>query len=221
MAVAQKSLSGKTRSLRTNNSHREAQGSHEGYASTAINLKGAKMTDPTKHRKEIRKMLEVEYTPAEMSEMGLELARKTAELRTKEDNKKSVTSQLKSEIDNLTAGTNDLSNKINTGSEYRNVKCELEYDYEKGTKRIIRLDTAVVVYEGPIPDEERQIEMTPVSADATKAAADYLDGVIDENTQPEGQSPEGRPSDSDEPQTEETEGQEPPPSPLIAQGSMK
>ena len=134
------------------------------------------MTDQTKHRKEIRKMLEVKYTPEEISDMGLDLARKTAELRTAEEHKKSVVSHLKSEIDSLTARTNDISNKINSGSEYRNVKCELEYNYETNKKTIIRTDTMEVVYDGEIPDDERQI---PLSEPDKKAVPRVMvDAVI-------------------------------------------
>ncbi len=136
--------------------------------------------------------------------MGLDLARKTAELRTKEDQKKSVISQLKSEIDNLVAQTNDISNRINSGGEYRNVKCELEYNYETNKKTIIRTDTMEVVYDGEIPDEERQIEM----------GIDKLQNEVTElkeeaNSAIDAQSPEDEPndtapeqSDSDAPQTE-------------------
>ena len=61
--------------------------------------------------------------------MSMELAQKTGELRTKEENKKSAMSQLKSEIDALSARTNELSLKIVSGKENKNVKCELFYDY--------------------------------------------------------------------------------------------
>lgn len=152
------------------------------------------MTDQTKHRKEIRKMLEVEYTPEEISDMGLDLARKTAELRTAEDHKKSAVSHLKSEIDSLTARTNDISNKINSGSEYRNVKCELEYNYETNKKTIIRTDTMEVVYDGEIPDDERQIPL--VEPDAIEPG----DGQSPED-EPKDTSPP--PADGAEPQTEE------------------
>ncbi len=160
------------------------------------------MTDQTKRRKEIRKMLEVKHTPEEISDMGLDLARKTAELRTAEDHKKSVVSHLKSEIDSLTARTNDISNKINSGSEYRNVKCELEYNYETNKKTIIRIDTMEVVYDGPIPDEERQIEMSEL---------DELTDKTDLIAASEGRFPEEEPidttpdpADTGDPQTEES-----------------
>lgn len=175
------------------------------------------MTDQTKHRKEIKKMLEVEFTPEEISQMGIDLAHKTGELRTAEDHKKSVVSQLKAGIDTLIAETNELSNKINSGHEYRNVKCEVEYDYSKNYKTIIRLDNAVVIYEGEIPDDERQIEMS-VPDEPDK---------IDLIAASEGRFPEDEPNDTgpeqtdgDAPQTEESEEQESKPNPLIAEGNV-
>lgn len=117
------------------------------------------MEDEKKHRKEIRKWLDVDYTPEEISDMSMELAQKTGELRTKEENKKSAMSQLKSEIDALSARTNELSLKIVSGKENKNVKCEIEYNYETNKKSITRLDTLEVIFFGDIPEDEKQMEM--------------------------------------------------------------
>ncbi len=240
------------------------------------------MTDQTKHRKEIKKWLEVKYTDQEISEKSMELARKTGELRTAEENKKSVMSQLKSEIDSLSADTNKLGGEIVAGGEFRNVKCELEYNYTTNKKTIIRIDTMECIYDGPIPDDERQIPLSEpnkkevpqvmvemvveLSKENTagtvldekaieevfshcepNVSLDRVDDLISQHESKEGylvkardfigtlhnpptaeQSPETEPNDtappqtdSDEPPTEEIEGEETGPSPLIAEGSIK
>lgn len=179
------------------------------------------MTDQKKHRKEIKKWLEVKYTEVEISEKSMELARKTGELRTAEENKKSVMSQLKSEIDSLAADTNKLGGEIIAGGEFRNVKCEVEYNYETVQKSIIRLDTMEVVYDGPIPDEERQIEMSEPEKGLTDALDkedendEWMNYSKDKKDTSDEQSPVDEPndtappqSDTDAPQTEESEDNE-------------
>ncbi len=122
------------------------------------------------HRKEVRKWLDVDYTPEQISDMGMELAQKTGELRTKEEHKKSAMSQLKSEIDALSARTNELSLKVVSGKENKNVKCEVMVDYVTNKKSITRLDTMKVIFYEDIPDDEKQMEMDLENDENTSGA---------------------------------------------------
>lgn len=172
------------------------------------------MEEPKIHRKETRKWLEVKYTPEELSDMSMELARKNGERQKAEDQKKSANSQFKSDIDALTAKINELSRSVVTGSEMKNVKCEVAHNYENGRKTIMRLDTMEFIFDGEIPDDEKQMEMDLDSElEKDKKAHEELVGhEIDENLPVNEQSSETESNDtppeqtpSDAPETEESQ----------------
>lgn len=91
----------------------------------------------------------------------LELARKLAEgnrdLAQAEDEKKSVTSQLKAKADAIQARVTEVSGKINCGFEYRPTKVTVKYHLPApGLKRLIREDTGEIVEELPMTSAECQ-----------------------------------------------------------------
>ena len=172
------------------------------------------MEEPKKHRKEVKRWLEVDYTPEEISDMSMELARKNTEHQKAEDQKKSANSQFKSEIDKLTAEINDLSSNMLTGSEVKEVKCEIEDDYVLNKKSITRLDTKEVIFYGDIPEDEKQMEMDLDSElEKDKKAHEELVGhEIDEKEPAEEQTSGAEPDTTDEeqppseaPQTDESQ----------------
>lgn len=85
----------------------------------------------------------------------------TVTLKTQaEENLKSFQTQKKAEITGCDAKINLLANKINTGKEYRDVECEITYDFAKKEKTWCRLDTGEIVKIRQIPEEEMQEEMS-------------------------------------------------------------
>ena len=65
------------------------------------------------------------FTDDEIKDIANEMARKVAEIEEKEDEKKAVTSQLKSDLDSLSARLRSLAVKHKDGYEFRYVDCKI------------------------------------------------------------------------------------------------
>lgn len=86
--------------------------------------------------------LRYDFTATEIYDLSVKLANKTQDMAGKKQEKKSITSQLKSELDVIEADVSSLSNKVANGYEMRKVECEIKYHKPKqGEKTIIRKDT--------------------------------------------------------------------------------
>jgi hypothetical protein len=89
-----------------------------------------------------KRTLRYDFTAVETHDLSLSLANKTKEKVALEEEKKSVMSQYKAKLDEVTAHCNKLSNQVSDGFEYREVDCEIEYHSpENGKKTVTRLDT--------------------------------------------------------------------------------
>ena len=85
--------------------------------------------------------LRYDFTAVEINELAVELANKNQELRRKEDQKKSIAAQMKSDIDLLNEQINSASTKVSSGYEYRDVKCTVFYNKPtNGMKTLVRSD---------------------------------------------------------------------------------
>jgi hypothetical protein len=72
----------------------------------------------------------------------MKLANKTQDKSRVAEEKKSVVSQYKSQIDAIDAELSNISSKVANGYEMRKVECEIQYHKpEQGKKTIIRKDT--------------------------------------------------------------------------------
>lgn len=63
----------------------------------------------------------------------------------------------------LTAAKDEIAKQsvlVNSEKEFRNVECEVDYDWRKAVKHFIRLDTGEIVRTEAITNEERQ-QMMP------------------------------------------------------------
>lgn len=67
---------------------------------------------------------------------------------------KSFQTQKKAEISGHEAKINLLADKINTGREYREVECDLKFDWEEKTKSWVRKDTGEVAKVEEMTDDE-------------------------------------------------------------------
>jgi len=82
-----------------------------------------------------------------------------------EDQLKSFQTQIKAEISSHEAQINLLSEKLNTGREYRFIECEIEYDWDKKTKRWRRVDNKEIAKEDIISERELQEELEIAAED--------------------------------------------------------
>jgi hypothetical protein len=98
--------------------------------------------------------LRYDFTAVETHELSLKLANKTQERSGIEQEKKSVTSQYKSQLDAVVAEVSSLSNKVANGYEMRKVECEVKYHLpEQGKKTITRKDTGEKIIEKMTSEE--------------------------------------------------------------------
>lgn len=97
-----------------------------------------------------------------------------------EEKKKEVAAEYTSKIKSLDAGINVLTRKIITGSEMRDVKCEVTMRWQTGKKDTVRLDTKELVNTEDIREGERQQRMTfnkEEQAESAKAPYGIWDGT--------------------------------------------
>jgi len=100
--------------------------------------------------------LPVNLTPEEIHIFASEIAQRVYEKASLELKKKSIISQMKSELDGLDSRMNVLSSLIKDGYEYREVTCEFRMNWDNGIKQIIRSDTGQTVETKEISEKERQ-----------------------------------------------------------------
>lgn len=86
--------------------------------------------------------LRYDFTAPEIYDLSMKLANKTQDKSRVAEEKKSVVSQYKSQIDAIDAELSNISSKVANGYEMRKVECEIQYHKpEQGKKTIIRKDT--------------------------------------------------------------------------------
>lgn len=100
--------------------------------------------------------LECILTEAESIERGRELARHLSEKSQLENRKAEFVSQIKADIDKEDSSISRLTSVVNSGKEYRQVKCVFELDWKAQVKKVIRLDTGELVRVMNITPEEQQ-----------------------------------------------------------------
>lgn len=81
------------------------------------------------------------------------------EMRDLEAQKKRVMSDLKSREKALDSELSAIGHKVRTHSEYRDVPCQDEADYDRGVVITRRLDTGDSIAERVMLDSERQLQL--------------------------------------------------------------
>jgi hypothetical protein len=99
------------------------------------------------------------FSDEEKAEMAAEMAQKIAQLQGVESQEKSVKAQLKAEKESLSADISGNAEKINSGYEMRNIKCEVVYNYNEGMVLYIRTDNGELAKERKMRDDERQVKI--------------------------------------------------------------
>lgn len=87
------------------------------------------------------------------------MAQNVIKARDLEENKKAVTSQFASQINEAVAKSNMAAQKLESGFEMRTIECEEVFDYDRSTVETWRLDTGEKVKERTMTQAELQREM--------------------------------------------------------------
>ncbi len=98
-------------------------------------------------------------TDPERIKYSQQLAEAIQERGREEDDLKSYKSSAKFRQDSIDGRVNDLTTKISTGKEFRDVECEIVWDFKKREKTWKRKDAKEVVRTARITDEELQEEI--------------------------------------------------------------
>lgn len=110
--------------------------------------------------KKIKKHLRCILTDKELLGIGKELAESSNDLNQVENDKKRVVSDFNAKVAEKEAIIAQLSNKISTGYEYRDVDCTVTYHFPKeGFKEIKRNDTSELIETLEMTEAECQEEI--------------------------------------------------------------
>jgi hypothetical protein len=99
------------------------------------------------------------FSVTEKAEMSSEMAQKVARLERTEDELKTVKAQFKSETEQLARDISTTAEKLNSGYEMRNIKCEVIRDYREGIVEYVRTDTGEIAKSRKMRDDERQMQI--------------------------------------------------------------
>jgi hypothetical protein len=125
------------------------------------------------------------FTPEEMLSLGKKLAEAATSVREAQDEKKAVTKQLSAKIDGATATVNEITSKIQSGYEYRLIRCTTALNIPKpGRKTTVRLDTYETVEVEDMTEHEKQMSLpleaptSPVPETSPTVLAENEEGVV-------------------------------------------
>lgn len=103
----------------------------------------------------IEKDVQYYFTVEEKAEIAQELARKTSDLSTVEDQKAQRMAQFKAQIEETKSSINIACKKLNNGFEYRMIECSVDYNTPKfGKKSFFRKDNGDFVCSETMTVEE-------------------------------------------------------------------
>ncbi len=101
-----------------------------------------------------KRWLRYDFEPDEVHQLSVEMANKVQELQQVEQEKKSVTSSYTSRANSLKSHITDLSNKVASGYESREIDCLVKYhEPKRGWKTLIRKDNSKKIEERMLPSE--------------------------------------------------------------------
>jgi hypothetical protein len=103
----------------------------------------------------------------EKIEYGLQQAEALQKMEEAENKKKEFDSQIKADIEKYEARAHEIGHKLTSGKEYREVECEIVYDFKNKTRAWIRKDTKEEAKNDIIPEEMLQEEI-PLDSDKKK-----------------------------------------------------
>lgn len=103
--------------------------------------------------------LTVPIEPERAVELMNQQAQLYQELSLLKEEKKEVDADLNGKIKGVEVRLSRLTNAVLHGNEDASVECQWQHDYTNGIKRLIRLDTGVVIDHSELSEQERQIPL--------------------------------------------------------------
>lgn len=103
------------------------------------------------------KTLKCKLTPDEFQKTSEKLAKTITEIQDLELKKKSIISQFTSDINARREIANKCSMMVSESAEYRDVECQVVFDYKSGTVTTMRLDSKKIIEARPMRENEKQI----------------------------------------------------------------
>ena len=127
-------------------------------------------------QKTFKKMLECKLTTEEHLKKSMELSKTLDSIDAAEDKLEMAKSQIKSDITSLEATKNKLKKIVSSGVEFREVECDIVYDWDANTKSIIRPDTGEVVDVDIIPEADLQEHLSFLEEENREINAQHGNG---------------------------------------------
>ena len=118
-----------------------------------------KTTEENTRRVNTTEYLRYHFNEEEKKDLAREMAQNVIKTRDLEENKKAVTSQFASQINEAVASSNMAAQKLESGFEMRTIECEEVFDYDRNTVETWRLDTGEKVKDRTMTQAELQREM--------------------------------------------------------------
>ena len=100
-----------------------------------------------------------EFDEGELKELAENMAMKTQEMQTIEDEKKSAMASFKDRLEGAQLELKSCAGKYKDGYEMRYIECEVVRDYDEGIIRFIRTDTGECARVKKMSNEERQMNI--------------------------------------------------------------
>ena len=100
-----------------------------------------------------------EFDENEIRDMAAEMAQNIARAESVDAELKTIKAQFKADLETLTRGIQATAEKMNSGYEMRNIKCEVVRDYRLGMVFYKRTDNGEIAKERKMRDDERQVKI--------------------------------------------------------------
>ena len=118
------------------------------------------MDSKTENRKAATsEFLRYHFTEDEKKDLAQSMAQSVTKARDLEEEKKTITSQFSSQINEANANANSIAQKLGSGFEMRTIDCEERWNFETKTITTVRLDTKERVRERTMSNRECQEDM--------------------------------------------------------------
>lgn len=115
-----------------------------------------------KEVKKVKELLKVDLTDKEILEISREAATAQQRKRGMEADLFGIKQKYKADLEEQENKIQKCADLVNNGAEYRDVDCELIYDWDANTKTLIRLDTKEELRQTKIEPSERQKEIKSI-----------------------------------------------------------
>lgn len=107
----------------------------------------------------VTKVSSYKFSNEELLKIGKELSLKNHDLKSLEDEKKSVTSEYKHKMDACSAEINILSSHISNGFYMKHYQCEVKRDFKTGYKYFIDVETGEEIAKEKLTAQDHQLRI--------------------------------------------------------------